>query len=564
MTKRTGIALATAIAAILLSGLASEDARADCFNKPYSCLPPGDIDPATSRDYVSLYRAYAALVWQDFLALNFPAATDGQGNPLPQPSSSQGLDTGTGSYIPVWQTYIEARELFLPNGAAPAPFASGHPLPQSCRNLNRSGVRLLLNRVSKAGDVHGLTPPAGRDIQSMLTHGKRVNSDTELAQKLTAAQNNDGVLDEYVQALRMGPVIDQNGNYLRFGLNFNKAMYDYIVSNQLYNVEGQQAFDTNPNHNGNPVQFPAGVFGGDPGSIFVKSSWKILSGPDNAARFFRVPAYIYDEAGGPFGDDPTVEERCSIATVGLVGFHVVHLTNSAPQWVWATFEHLDNAPWLADFRVGTPSGSYSLFNPALCPAQGGAPSCTYNTIPAHPWNPQIPNQTPVQVVRVAPPGLYAEVTNANAAQAITNAYGSTVWQNYFLVDVQFPTIVDVVNPATGQAVPNPAYPDGVPTPSFLANSTLETYIQGFGPAAATTNGNVIPSDDQMQAANSGAARVNPFSTVVYNQSGGAPRETSGCVSCHFDATLTTGSSSHFVFSLSRAQSMQPLSPAEGQ
>jgi hypothetical protein len=526
-------------------------------------VPPGDIDPVTARDYVSRYRAYAALVWQDFLALNFPAATDGQGNPLPQPSSTLGLDNGAGSYIPVWQTYTEAREMFLPHGAAPAPFASGHPLPPSCLSLNGQGAKLLLNRVSKAGDVHGLTPPAARGVQSMLTHGKHLAGDAELAAQLPAASSNDGVLDEYVQALRMGPVIDQNGNYLRFGLNFNKAMYDYIVNNKLYNVEGQQAFDTNPNHNGDPVQFPPGIFGGDPGAIFVKSSWKILSGPDKTSRFFRVPAYIYDEAGGPFGDDPTVKEKC-VATVGLLGFHVVHLTNSAPQWVWATFEHIDNAPWLADFALGTPKSPYSLFNASLCPAQGGKPSCTYNALPAHPWNPQIPNQTPVQVVRVAPPGLYAEVANAAYAQAITNAYGSTVWQNYFLVDVQFPTIVKVVDAGTGKAVPNPAYPDGAPTPSFLANSTLETYVQGFGPGATTTNGNSISSDDQMQSINAGSAPVNPFSTAVFNQSGGSQRMTSGCVSCHFDATLTTGSSSHFVFSFSRAQSTQHSSAAAGQ
>ena len=30
--------------------------------------------------------------------------------------------------------------------------------------------------------------------------------------------------------------------------------------------------------------------------------------------------------------------------VGLVGLHVVQKTKQLPQWMWATFEHVDNAP----------------------------------------------------------------------------------------------------------------------------------------------------------------------------------------------------------------------------
>ena len=30
--------------------------------------------------------------------------------------------------------------------------------------------------------------------------------------------------------------------------------------------------------------------------------------------------------------------------MGLVGLHIIIRTNSAPQWVWSTFEHVANAP----------------------------------------------------------------------------------------------------------------------------------------------------------------------------------------------------------------------------
>lgn len=506
-----------------------------CFTQPYTCSPPGDISPSIPRQYGYLASAYADMAWRDFLALNSPAEYEPKtGKYLPYASSVNGLNYNGGFYLSVWQTWAEAREIFLPDGARPLPFGSGHTLPEACLLLDRDDVHVLLPRSSKAGEV--AAPKLGQrgaaDVQTQVQ-----------------------VLDEYVQALRMGPVVDQNGEYVRFGLNFNETMYNYIVSNQLYNKEGQEAFDKDdPNRDKDPVDWPRGVYQGTSGSIFVKSSWKILGPNDDQSRFYRISAYIYDEAGGPFGDEPTVKEQCTIAVVGLVGFHIVHRSNSAPQWVWSTFEHVGNAPWLADFKNGTPFRSYSFFNPAICPAVGGQPSCAYNQVPAHPWNPQLPGQTPTQIVRVAAPGDHAERANEAYVQALKVTLGATVWQNYFLVDVQFPTIVDVIDPSTGLANENPAYPDGAPTPSFLANSTLETYIQGFGQGALTTNGNFVPYDDQMENVTVSGPFVDPFKRSIFNQSGGSERLTSSCVSCHFDAAMVTGTSSNFVFSLSRAQS----------
>ena len=48
-----------------------------------------------------------------------------------------------------------------------------------------------------------------------------------------------------------------------------------------------------------------------------------------------------------------------------------------------------------------------------------------------------------------------------------------------MVDVQFPTNVIVQDASTGLADINQAYPDGLPTPTFLPNSVIETYIQGY-------------------------------------------------------------------------------------
>jgi hypothetical protein len=511
----------------------------NCFGPaPYNCYSQGDINPQTRQgDYADLYQAYADFAWQDFLALNFPAQTDADGeNPQPQPSTTDGLDTDGGAYLTVWETYTEARDMFLPDGSAPRPFGSGHDLPDACKIL----------QTNEAKD---------KDVRYLVSRFSKV----------AASDRSSGVdiVDEYIEANRMGPVIDQNGWYLRFGINFNGDMYQYIVNNTLYNEEGQQAFDVNdPNRDQNPVDWPRGEYQGsgqvDPqsiGAVMVKSAWKILGPEDNAEKFHRVLAWVYNEAGGAFGDEPTVPESCKLEWLALVGFHVVHRTNTAPQWVWSTFEHIDNAPWVNDFQSGTPSGPFSLFDPASCPASEGQPSCAYNQLPEHPWNPDRSYANPTQVVRLFAPGQYAIAANQTYKNRLQQYYGAgkTVWENYFLVDVQFPTKVD---PGASYFEVNPAYPDGLPTPTFLANSTLETYIQGFpeGDDVTTSNSITIPPADQML--NVGQGTVDPWNpSGVYGVSGGAERNTSSCIGCHGDAAMTNGTASNLVFSLSRAASV---------
>ncbi len=494
-------------------GQATPARSAGCFSAPYNCFPRGDINPATPSNNAAQELAWALFAWNDFLSLNFPAAQSGT-TYLPTPSTTNGLDHGAGNYTTVWQTWPEARDIFLPMGAAPPAFGANHVKPAAC--------------------------PSSPQVVG-----------------------NGMVLDEYYQADHMGPVIDKNGQYVRFGMNFNKPMYDYVVTNTLYTAEGQAAFDTNPNHSLDIVNWPRGAYnGGAPdtqGSIFVKTAWKVLGAGDDPQRFFKAYAYSYTEKGGPFPffDQPTIEaDSCSVVLLGLVGMHIVHRSNSTPQWSWATFEHVQNGPWLHDFADGTPAGPYSFFTPATCTSSGGAPSCAYNTPPANPWNPNVVSPTRAsQLVRVGAPGPMAEIANQAMIAQLTAAYGPTVWNNYFLVDIQFPTKVRITNPATGFAVPNPADPDGIPSPGFLPNSTVENPIQGFPefPAAfATTNGFPVPRWDRMLNVPL-LPPVNPFALSVWSITGGASRVTSTCVGCHQDATMTSGAQAGNVYALSRAQ-----------
>ena len=113
--------------------------------------------------------AYAELAWRDFIALNFPAEITPQGTLEPTPSKEHGLDYHAGDYSAVWQTWPEARDIFLPGAAVPAGFGTGHQAPADCLRKDASGRLELTDKI---------------------------------------------VLDEYVQADRMGPVIDKQGHVL--------------------------------------------------------------------------------------------------------------------------------------------------------------------------------------------------------------------------------------------------------------------------------------------------------------------------------------------------------------
>jgi hypothetical protein len=198
----------------------------------------------------------------------------------------------------------------------------------------------------------------------------------------------------------------------------------------------------------------------------VKAAWKILGTQDDPSHFHTTKALVFtpDPAGGSAG-------RCVAQTVGLVGLHVAHKTANSPQWAWSTFEHIENAPTDAEVTSGRFKSRYNFFDPK-CKA------CNVNAAAERPWNPVAQDRPPTQVVRlnVIPRAAQASAATQNkAAQGLFAKVNSkSVWRFYELISTQWPT--DPGNAATCTA--NPANPAGSPAPAFLANATLETFVQG--------------------------------------------------------------------------------------
>lgn len=265
-------------------------------NKPgYNGLrgdPPKDIagDVETPFDNMA---------WQMFVALNWAKDVSGKA------PAQQGL---TGQGLRVWQTYTKVSALF-----------GNSPKRAPCLNALAIPTFFL---------------------------GSKGNGEP--------APNNE----EYFQASTNLPLIDVNGNWTIFERRVNDVEEKYLrapegkASQTLTTVAGQKQFIANhqPNPDGS-VQFTASatVMAGAHGSIEIKAAWRIIDreAGDDPSRYYTMPAQIAVSGDLVRGGRPF----CRSALLGLVGMHIIQRNpdfagNAAllPEWIWATFEHVDNAP----------------------------------------------------------------------------------------------------------------------------------------------------------------------------------------------------------------------------
>lgn len=227
----------------------------------------------------------------------------------------------------------------------------------------------------------------------------------------------------------------QNKTWVRYATAFNQSEFNDIVSNKYYlrsNLPPSGALFHN-------------------GAIDVKSSWIDMKGIPHPERYYTRQAWLKDPVTGACSAEPV--------TVGLVGIHIVQKTPTRPQWIWSTFEQVDNVP-----APDSPAGSTFAFNdgsgvkmPATDPNQG---------FPPQNWaSPNIYN-----VQRKKP--IHSSTQNTNAKYQ--NAIGG-VWQFYQLVMTQWPVPVNQPNlPGT----PNNTFP-GIGATTSFANTTLETWDQNI-------------------------------------------------------------------------------------
>ncbi len=475
------------------------------FNPAITAQMPGDVDPGLkakleqAQKFPQVQREFDLYSWQMFLALNWPTNDTGQ-------AAKTFTDTSFGS--PHWTLWQSSPEIFQTDGATPSACSQG-----ATRKLATTRTALA-KPISK-----GL--PAFSAAAVKTDHRK-----TRFLGVISAVGelNASTQLSEIGQAFT-GPLIDQNGEFVFYEILIDPNEVNYICANSLYNINGQVAFSQNGTQS---VSMPWGDASQDWSGVFeLKLAWRIMTKKDDLSRYYTMPAVVMDQT--PKGP----KERP--VTVGLVGMHIAHKTTSSPQWIWSTFEHVDN---LDVDDVANPNLKPSFYDP-------NCQICTVNQLPQQDSNGIYP-RTPVQAWRAVPIPSDKQALNAQVRTALAGL--GSVFQYYQLVDTQWPT--SPTTPPTPYTTGLPGSvankPGGQPTPTYLTNITMETYFQGGAEEACNAQEGVPNSVNCLNPPSTPNPAASPqIWTSPMNNSGTAGLPglhtqifgTESCMGCHSSAGI---------------------------
>ncbi len=425
------VGLATG-AALLVAASRGVSVRAeDASAKPpaFTCLNPPTIAPTLPADSLLTEQPEVnCFAWQEFVALNWRASSTDPGQP--DTSVPAGQFGAPGDTTPVvWETYKEASELFPPGGAVPAAWNAPQAAPLDCSKEGlvaraRAGYKVLATTSKFAEEL------AGRDV-----------------------------LDEVNQAGIEPPawLTAQSGRNVYYEVRVNQDYFNYVVDpqNAFYDARNQW-LATQPGGQGinlpnRPSQY------GSVGAIEIKAGW--LEVERSEYDQFLLADAVLVEPGRP--------NKCRPAKVGLVGLHIIHKTQSMPNWTWATFEHVKNAPDRVEVQAGRLHPPYTFYDPKCEPAT--APQCQVNRKPQH----GDPRDRPIQVVREVPLPGYVTRLNAAMHALIAQSNPRSVFRHYILVNTMWPQS----GVGFGVGAVTPLSQGGAAPTTGLANATAETYVQ---------------------------------------------------------------------------------------
>jgi hypothetical protein len=475
------------VAALTSIGVAAHADEPLKFPTPLSPDLPFDINVEEFRrldrdkQIPEAQRLFDIFAWQAFIALNWPAKADG--------TPDRDKDMSDNASPRVWMSWRSNESVFKPDGSRPAPW-------ESASNIAVWGEHYLWR------------------------FSKMLNERNSPVNELT----------DFVQAFT-GPLVDLNGKFVRYESYLNRTQFDYIVENELYNQEGQIEFVANK---GQQIRFPANQITPEKkhGSMGIKLAWKQLGDNDLPSRFFTIDAIVvstsFDDKGKKM-----IKTR-SKRRMGLVGMHVTALTETSPNWIWTTFEHIDNVV-ANDLEFGNSlNGQHIRVHPNFNNTEN--PTKPVNILPPKNAVPDDKGRfttwdekrttNPVQLTRLVPIARATQALNREV-RALLSKQGS-VFQYYELVGAQWP--VQPGFPAfpggQGSAPESILFkPPGRVVPVYVVNTTMESYFQdGNQPAGP------LEEDDRLPTgffADKPTEKVTPDRTEVFG--------TESCVGCHYSA-----------------------------
>jgi hypothetical protein len=289
-------------------------------------------------------------------------------------------------------------------------------------------------------------------------------------------------IDSFIQASGPGGVlIDEDGRPLFYSVNFNPTFYSFVESNRYYDYKVYTNADPN-------TVFP-------PGSLELKASWKIVT--DSSLPGFRTPALVPTLFTNAQGQLEANSKKLRQVIVELVGLHVVGVVTNHPEFIWATFEQVANAPNLPPGVSPTSDTPVSASNFTFYKANTPASQCN---LPLTNFVLDSRSQTispPTQVFRqyVAGGGsqdnlLAIATLNTSVQNQMKASDPADPWNNYAVAGGVW-------------LLPGALHPNMTPSGTDLhgstnvINATMETFAQeyqGFPSSCFTCHNTTSPFD----------------------------------------------------------------------
>jgi hypothetical protein len=162
-----------------------------------------------------------------------------------------------------------------------------------------------------------------------LLKGEKSTAGELLLLPRVAKADGGETLDDLTQAQTRGVLIDRKHRAVYYAVHMNDIYYNFIKENQL--LDPKTFIKTSPD-----TAFPIGA-------LITKSSWWIVPPGQDAEGYYCTTGSIGCIVSSEKGQ-LIVCGTISNVKVALVGLHVVGVVRDHPEFLWATFEHKDNAP----------------------------------------------------------------------------------------------------------------------------------------------------------------------------------------------------------------------------
>lgn len=518
--ETTASAAASATAAAPKTGAQLNAGNADSGYLTITPTPPKDLPRSASPEDL------AKFAWQEFLALNWKSSWGkDHKRGTPDLSWNYTMPVPMGYEPVVWHTYAETTEL-RPNGPLetkwddlqlPKYSYSNAPQPDPADTSVSFQLWNNLDEDNEIGscDIYGQYDKQGTPKNLVLFQAKVNKDEYEYVRTSFGANQHLGNIPGDPNK----PACDGNGPHGALCAAQLAVKKNIVSPPYAYYPGATGTCSCDPK---DAICLPCGgspIGGGSDtyeGAIEVKSAWRKLVSED-PSRYYTTNA-IYYEVGS---DGKTTVYKNGV--FALVGLHIIHKTTNFPDFVFATWEHVDDEKSGMDYIELDHDTGAETGDPKPIKRQTGQTDRTQN----HP----------------VPPIL--DTVTGRVHDQLKALNKNTVWQNYRLTGVQgaavdCPSSSKDTSPSACVAGQDPATCVGLDPNYFMANFAVESdpFLNNFsGPGF-------------------GGAPFKTCENVVYQ---GKKNNMGGCKGCHGVAQTAFGTD--FSFLLDFGNNKPSIDPA---